>query len=199
MVIELNNFIPWLTSYGYAVLFPLSVIEGPIVTVLSGFLVSQGYFNMLLVYSVMVIGDLVGDTFYYCLGRLGRTQFANTWGKYIGITTERIQSLEKHFEQHAGKTLILGKLAHGVGAAALVAAGAAHVPYGKFLWFNLISTLPKSLMLILIGYYLGETYAHISRYLDYTSWGTLILAGIAIALYWGIRTGAKKISTKEQL
>ena len=38
--------ISWLLAYRYAILFPLVIIEGPIVTILAGFLASLGQFNL---------------------------------------------------------------------------------------------------------------------------------------------------------
>ena len=54
-----------LINYGYFLLFPIAVLEGPIISVIAGFLVLQGYFNILLVYAVMVVADLTGDFLYY--------------------------------------------------------------------------------------------------------------------------------------
>ena len=83
---------------------------------------------------------------YYELGYYGRQRLINRWGHFLGITLERVERLEKHFEKHSGKTLIIGKLSHGVGAVVLVAAGIARVPFRKFIWDNFIHSLPKSLL-----------------------------------------------------
>jgi len=191
MIISLSHLIPWLLAYRYLFLFPAAVLEGPIVAVIAGFLSSQDYFSISTVLATLVAGDLVGDTLYYALGRWGRVSFIERWGKYVGVTAEHIRSVDEHFKKHAGKTLMLGKLAHGIGGAILVAAGATAVPYRKFIWFNLLATVPKSLVLVLIGYYIGQAYARIGRYLDYTAWGMLILAAVSILAYWGMRTGAR--------
>lgn len=179
----LAHLVPWLQTYGYTVFFPTTVFEGPIVTIVAGFLVSQGYLNAGIVYALAVLGDLVGDTLYYGIGKWGRTQFITRWGRYVGFTTQRLVSLENHFKEHSGKTLIFGKFLHGIGGGILVAAGAAHMPYGKFMWFNLIGTLPKVLVLLLVGFFFGKAYMQFSHYLDYTAWGILILVVVAIFFY----------------
>jgi membrane protein DedA with SNARE-associated domain len=128
---------------------------------------------------LVVIADLIGDAIYYALGRWGGIYFVARWGRYFGITQERIVDLEKHFDEHAGKTLIIGKISHGVGVVALVAAGAAKINFWKFLWYNLISSIPKSLALLLVGFYFGAVYTRIIRYLDYLAW-IMVIVGIGI-------------------
>jgi len=78
-----------------------------------------------------------------------------------------------------------------------VAAGIARVPFRKFVWYNFIPTLPKSLILILIGYYSGESYVKISSYLDYAAIGTVIAAVIFIVIYFMMRKVSKKYADRD--
>jgi len=185
--------IVWLvTTYKYGVLFPLAVVEGPVATVIAGFLSSLGYLNPLVVYGVVVAGDLTGDALYYLLGRYGRQWFVGRWGSLVGITPERLARLEQHFTTRSGTTLILGKLSHAIGGAILMAAGMAKMPWGKFMAYNLVATLPKSLLLLLIGYYFGQAYAKINRYLDYTAFGTVAVAIALVLTYMLVKTISKR-------
>jgi len=169
--------------YKYLILFPVVVVEGPIATIIAGFLTSMGYFNFLLAYVLVVIADIIGDVLYYFIGRYGREKFIKRWGHLLGLGWERVEKLEKHFKEHAGKTLVLGKLSHGVGGYVLVAAGIAKYPLKDFVKFNLIATWPKSLFLFLIGFYFGESYTKIAKYLDYTAFGTIAIALLLILVY----------------
>jgi membrane protein DedA with SNARE-associated domain len=51
---SLIQVIGWLVHYKYVVLFPIMVVEGPIITVLAGFLASLGSLNLLAAYSIVV-------------------------------------------------------------------------------------------------------------------------------------------------
>jgi membrane protein DedA with SNARE-associated domain len=186
-----------LTAHKYLFLFPVVVVEGPIITVIAGFLSSLGLLNIFIAYAVVVGGDIVGDIMYYALGYYGRQRFAKRWGRFLGITSERVERLEKHFEKHSGKTLVIGKLSQGVGAVVLVAAGIARVPFRKFIWYNFVPTLPKSLILLLIGYYVGESYIKISSYLDYAAIGTVVAAIIFIVIYFMMRKVSKKYAGRD--
>ncbi len=177
---QLNQILEWLGHYGYAVLLPLSVIEGPIIAVLAGFLVSLGHFNFIIAYIVLIIGDLIGDTILYYLGRASIRKGIPSWLRFLGITAQRVQFIEQKYTDHPKKIFLIGKLSHGIGAAALFAAGAIKFPFGKYMFYNILPTLIKSLFLLVIGYYFGRAYSHIQVYLDYVA----IIAGCVLVILY---------------
>jgi membrane protein DedA with SNARE-associated domain len=61
---SLTEVVQWLLYYKYFVLFPIMVVEGPIITIIAGFLVSLGHLNGLAAYAVLVAGDVTGDSIY---------------------------------------------------------------------------------------------------------------------------------------
>ncbi len=177
---------------GHLLLFPIIVIEGPIFTIISGFLSSIHILNLYIVLPIVIIGDITGDIIYYFLGYFGREKMLLKFGKFFGVTKEKIRSLEKHFHNHAGKTLAIGKFSHGVGSIFLFAAGIARVPFWRFLLLDLIPTIPKSILLLLIGFYFGESYNKIKTYLDYTTVSTFVLFALLIVAYISIKKIGKK-------
>jgi membrane protein DedA with SNARE-associated domain len=191
-MITLAQVLSLLTTHGFFIIFPLIIIEGPIVTFLAGFLVAQGILNLYGAYVIAVIGDLIGDIFYYYLGRSGRTFGYRLLGKKKSL----IKDIEAHFRENSGKTIILGKFAHGVGAVFLFAAGTARMPFSRFLYFNTLATMPKALILLLSGYFFGHSYVRIAHYFDLFGLVTLSL-GLLILISYLIF--AKRLRRKEGL
>ena len=183
MFFSLQQVTQLLLQYKYLILFPIVVVEGPIITIIAGFLASQGYLNVFITYGISVIGDLVGDTFYYAIGYWGRKGFVDRWGKYFGLNGELMERVEKHFRTHAGKTLLFGKT-QAIGGMMLAGAGAAKMPYWKFMWFNVIATVPKSLILFLLGFYFGHAFTKINSYLQITSAVSLGLSIIFLIYFF---------------
>jgi membrane protein DedA with SNARE-associated domain len=173
----------WLTTYGYLIFFPLAVLEGPAVTVIAGFLVSLGYFNFLLIYVLAVAADLTGDMIYYAIGRWGGERIMAR-GRFLHIRADQLERIRKYFQEHAGRALLFGKWTISAGAVILMAAGMARTSIRKFLWFNLIGTLPKSLVFLLIGYYFGRAYREIDRYFEYISVAIFLIMVLAVAVYF---------------
>jgi membrane protein DedA with SNARE-associated domain len=166
MEFDLNTIFNWIAVYGYFVILPIAILEGPIITVISAFLSSQGYFNGYILFFILVLGDILGDLLYYAIGRYGKKRVLLRWGHHFGLTEKRLKKIESHFHAHSGKTLLIGKLTHSMGWAALTGAGVAEMPVGKFIFYNFIGIIPKTLFFFVIGYYAGYAYQKINSYID---------------------------------
>ena len=175
---------------------PLVVIEGPIVTILAGFLASLGQMNLLICYPLVVVADIVGDMSMYAQGRWGGKPAVERWGHRFGIKPEMIVRLEERFKKHPGKTLILGKVSHFFGGPILIAAGMARMRISKFLWYNFIGTVPKSLILLLLGFYFGQAYEKFDRVFTYAGWAAVALVVISVVIYIAIAKKSKKYIEK---
>ena len=186
----------WLLNYRYLLLFPLIVLEGPITVITAGLLTSVGLLNFFVVYFIAITGDLVGDSLYYVAGRHCR-KYLDRWGRFIGLPKDRLEKMEAHFNAHGGKTLIAGKLSHAIGAIVIVSAGLARFPFGKFIIFNLWATLPKSLVLLLIGFYFGNTFIRLKSYFDYAWLGTLAITILLLLVYFFLRKTGKKLEENQ--
>ena len=169
MFFSLGQIVAWLIQYKYLILFPIAVLEGPIISVLAGFLSSLGKMNFFVAWAVVILGDIVGDLLFYGFGRYGGRRFFDKYGHYFGITADRVIKAEKFFDKHSGKTLLFGKWTHSLGMVILVAAGATRTNLSKFILYNLIGTIPKSLAFMIIGFYFGSLYGRIDNYITYFS------------------------------
>jgi len=169
MFFSLDQIVALLLQYKYMILFPIVVVEGPIATVICGLVAALGHMNLAIAYVVVIAGDLTGDVIYYLMGYWGREKFIEKWGRYVGLNVERVVHLEGHFEKHGSKMLLFGKLAHGIGAIFLVAAGLVKMPFLKFFWANTAATLLKSLALLLIGFYFGQAIVKVQSIFEFIS------------------------------
>ena len=151
-----------LSTHGIAILAPLAVIEGPIVTVIAAWLASVGLLNLWEVLICVVLADLVGDSLLYLAGRFGLDWIPLRWRKGLLLNRRRIVRLVRMFQANGVKILFIGKLTHGAGFAVLLAAGAARMPFLTFLTANFVATVPKCLALAAVGYFAGAAYGQIS-------------------------------------
>ncbi|HEY4477148.1 MAG TPA: DedA family protein [Candidatus Paceibacterota bacterium] len=183
MIISLQGALQLLLTYKYAILFPIAIIEGPIISIIAGFLISSGHLNLYIVFGLLVLGDLIGDTIYYGIGRFGGNYFLKRWGWLLNIDSQKLLKLEKRFENHGGKLLFFAK-AQGIGGAILAAAGVIKMPYARFMWLNAVATLIKSVILIMIGYYFGKAYSTINDYFNKIAIISTLLLVIVIIIYF---------------
>jgi len=196
MLLSLPHLLQLIETYKYVLLFPIAVFEGPIVTIVAGFLVSLGYLSVAVAYPLIVVADTIGDTLHYYLGTLLRHNKAHRILKVLRITEQRLENIEKHFVLHPKKSILFAKILHGVGGIVQIVAGLARMPFIEFLWVSFLGTLPKSLILLLVGYVFGMYLSQINNYL---SIGGLLLFGLSLVSICGYILLNKYLQKSEHL
>jgi len=173
----------YLQGYGYFALYFFSIIEGPIVTILAAFLSSFEYLNVFIVFAIAMLGDITGDLIYYSAGRFGKEKFIIKLIKFFKISEKKLFNLEKFYKNHGGKSIFLGKIVQGVAIPILIGAGITKMKFSKFISYSLASSIIKTTFLVILGYYFGEFYTLIEKWLGIT--GSIIFI-IIIAIIIGI-------------
>ena len=179
MMFSFDQVVGLLSNNAYLVLLPLSIVEGPVVTLASGFLISIGRLNPLVAFGIVVAGDLVGDAILYSLGRWGSERVMSAWRK-DGRAATRVRQLKDQILSEADRMLIVGKLTHAIGAPVLLAAGIIRMPVARFMTISFGATLLKSFALLVAGYWIGASYPTIVGNPLYFSGALLLLGGVAL-------------------
>lgn len=161
---HVEAIIQLILHYRYLILFPLACIEGPVVALVVGFLVSLGYFNFFAAYLLLVIGDVLPDMLYYFLGRYGkRRSLVARYGKKVGITHERLATLGRLWGKHPGTTMFTSKLAYGLSTPLLVSAGLVGLSPKLFFTYSLLMSFAQYAVLLTLGFYFGNAYTIIAH------------------------------------
>jgi len=189
---EILNF---LSHWGYWIILPLMIIEGPVATILSAMLAAAGVFNVGVVFVLSIFGDVVGDVMLYWAGKIGGMKFVDNIGKYMGITHNLVLKMEKYFEHHGGKTIFAVKSTTGLCWATFVAAGIAKMNFGKFVKYSILGGIVWSGFLVAMGYFYGYMWQEIKKYIEWAGW---LIMGLAITTFAFI-TLYKKYKSKELL
>jgi membrane protein DedA with SNARE-associated domain len=180
--------------YTYFILFPLAVVEGPVVTILAGFLAHIRILNFYTAYLVIVLADVTGDVLWYSLGRFARG-VVERFGHLVGLGEEKMRGIDKHFGENGQRTVFFGKLFLGVEIAFLISAGMAKFDFKKYAIYTLLPTLPKSLMFMLIGYFFGGAFVFLDSLLKNIFLSVLVvLSGVFIFYFVVYRFIMKKLS-----
>jgi len=186
-----NAIVELIRNDGLLLLLPLAILEGPIVSVIAGWLIRLGYLQFGPVLAVCVVADLIGDGILYCVGRYSRGKVPRRCFPRIFPPADRVAVMLEQFHTQGGRILVVAKLTHSLGFAALLAAGAARMSIPAFFGFNLLATVPKTLFFILIGYGLGQAYATIDTWIWRGSVLVFILA-CAAAFLWLRKSKARR-------
>jgi Uncharacterized membrane-associated protein len=177
---ELLNLIQ---HYGLTILAPLALIEGPIVSVLGGYMAGRGLVGLPSLLVVLVAADLLGDAILYGIGQRGGRLLPNRLRARLTRSSALQDRLRREMRDHGARLLVIAKLTHGAGFAVLMAAGATQYPFLRFLGVNFLATVVKSGALVALGWWMGDRWHHAEVWLDRAVVAVVALAVIALMIW----------------
>lgn len=176
-----------LIEYRYWIIIPLSFVEGPLIAFVAGTLSFLGYFNPIIMFSVLLARDIVLDTIMYGVGRFGGdTRFARRILAKIRVKDKHLEEVEQMWDRHGFRTMFISKLSYGVSAAFLVVGGLVKTPFRQFFFFGVLVAGVQYGGLFLLGYFFGgalDTVSNVFTYLQY-----LVLGASVVGICWYIFT-----------
>lgn len=181
-----QNIFQFLHQYGYFVMLPLMIVEGPVATVISAMLSSLGAFNVFIVLLLSILGDMIGDIIFYALGYRFGMGFVKSVGKYAGITEKLVFRMEKYFARHGGKTIFAVKSTTGLCWATFTAAGIVKMDFRKFVKNSFYGGVVWSGFLVVMGYFYGYLWREIKQYIEWVGWAVsiaVLVSIVAVNLY----------------
>lgn len=188
----MENLLIYILKYRYFILFPLSIVEGPIIAIVAGFLCRQDVLNFWMVYIILIVGDNIGDTMYYALGYWSNSPLAVKLMSWLGIKKERLEKVKTYFGNNPFKAITFSKLILGVGVAGLFLAGKSKIPYARFFTICLFTSFVQSLVYLVVGWFFGEFYLQINHYFNYFASISIVVV-LAVVLFYIVRSKLKKL------
>ncbi len=168
--------------------FPSEVVIPP-----AGYLASQGKMNLLAVILCGVIGSILGALFNYWIAFTFGRKFILKFGKYLFLNEEKLQKVEKFFEDHGHISTFIGRLIPVIRQYISFPAGLAKMNIPLFIIFTALGASIWVIILAYIGYFVGNNKQLILKYSHETS---LVLIIFCILLGWGYIKVRKKFHQK---
>lgn len=168
-----------LLAFGEAAAFIGLVLPGEIAVVLGGVLASQGRVSLPVMLAVAAIAAIAGDSAGYEIGRW--------WGPRLlelPIVRRRagmVREAERYLRRRGGTVVFVGRWTSVLRAIVPGVAGMSRMPYGRFLFFNVVGGVAWAAAFTMAGYAAGESYTYIEAA---TGWGSWILTG-AVVIWLG--------------
>jgi membrane-associated protein len=126
----------------------------------AGLLASRGILNVLILIPILFIAAVLGDTVGYWFGaRTGPLLFKRD--ESLLFKPKHLLAAKAFYEKHGGKTITLARFMPFIRTFAPIVAGAAEMPYRRFLLFNLLGGMLWAVGMTLLGYYLGSALGHV--------------------------------------
>jgi membrane-associated protein len=120
----------------------------------AGTFAGMGYLNIGILFALMAIAAIAGDTVNYWIGhKIGPRAFS---GNVRYLKKEYMDRTHAFYEKHGGKTIIIARFIPIIRTFAPFVAGVGAMTYGRFVSFNVIGGLAWVALFTLGGYFFGN-------------------------------------------
>ena len=170
-------------------------LPSEIIMPFSGYLVSTGRFDLLLVATAGAIGCNVGSIVGYEVGRHGGRAFVERWGRYVLLNMEHLAQAERFFARWGSITVLVCRLLPFVRSFIAFPAGVARMPLVRFHIYTFVGSWPWCFALAWVGMKLGAAWrtdprlSHILHYAD-----AAVIAAIGAGIVWFVWREIRKRS-----
>lgn len=163
-------------------LFP--PIPSEVVMPLAGYFVAQGQLTAVGAVLAGLAGSLAGALVLYALGRrVGAERldaFAERHGEWLALRPRDLQRARRWFDRHGRLAVFVCRLVPGVRSLISIPAGICNMPVVPFLLWSAAGTLLWTGGVVGVGWWLGDSFHVVGRWLGRASWAVV---GLMIAAY----------------
>lgn len=164
------------------------IAPGETTILVGGVVAGQGEINLLALIALVWTCAVAGDVTSFLLGRrLGRG-FLERHGPKVKITHERLLQVERFFDRHGGKAVLIGRFVGLIRALAPFIAGSSRMPLRRFLPYDVIGAGLWGTTFCVLGYVFWQSFGTVADYAGRGAFalGTTIavLVGTYVAVRW---------------
>jgi membrane-associated protein len=137
--------------------------------------------NILLLYGLMVIAAIAGDTVNYSIGRfLGPKVFTQ---KSRFFKKEYLDRTQAFYEKHGGKAIFLARFVPIVRTFAPFVAGIGKMRYGYFISYNVIGGILWPAVFLFTGFFFGEL-PFVQQNFSFIAIAIILISLVPILIEW---------------
>lgn len=162
-------------------------LPSEIIMPFSGFLASEGKFDLNMVALMGAIGNVLGSLVAYAIGFYGHEtlvrRFIRNWGKWILISEKELDETEKLLHKYKDLVVLGSRVVPGIRTVISLPCGFAKLPLGRFIVLTFIGSLIWSYFLAWIGFVMGENWDTLGPYFHKADAVIIVLIVGAVLFY----------------
>ncbi len=151
-------------------------LPGDSLLVTAGLLASQGFLNVYAMGALLTVAAIAGDSVGYSIGRAAGPRLFRREDSFF-FNKKHLYRAHDFYLRHGGKTIVIARFVPILRTFAPVVAGAADMPYRRFILFNVIGGIGWIWSMLLTGYVLGRYIPGIEKHIE-----LVIVAVIGLSL-----------------
>ncbi len=146
-----------------------------------GLLSSQGYFNILTLWAIVVSMAILGDNVGYAFGKMVGPKIFNKKDSLL-FRQSHVASAREFYNRHGKKAIVLARFVPIIRTFAPIIAGVAGMHYRTFVLFNIIGGVVWGTLMLGVGYSVGTYIPGADKYLEYIIMGIIALSVLPIII-----------------
>jgi membrane protein DedA with SNARE-associated domain len=154
-------------------------VPGETVLIAGAIFAGSGRLNIVAVGVVGFCAAVVGDNIGYGIGRFGGRRIVDRWGRYIFLTSERLDKAEAFFDRQGAKIITIARFIEGLRQANGIIGGITQMHWLRFLIYNALGAALWVGTWVSVGYFSGQhittIYDAITTYSLYAAIGAAVL------------------------
>ncbi|MBB1127094.1 DedA family protein [Thiospirillum jenense] len=190
----LHDWINWIVAtvngWGYSGIFILMALESTVLPVPSelvlipaGYLAHRGDMNVVLILAASTIGSVAGAFInYYAALWIGRPVLER-YGRYFFVRPALLHKTDQFFMRHGAISTFTGRLIPGIRHLISLPAGLCRMPIAVFAFYTSLGAVLWSMVLIALGYFIGNNEAVLRDHLPVVTLVTVISVGVMLTAY----------------
>jgi membrane protein DedA with SNARE-associated domain len=197
-----DDLIEWASAAGnalYLVIFGLVfgesaflldvVVPGEVGLVLGASALRRAEGSLILLIVLAAIAATLGDSLSFWIGRRFGPEVATRWRFTRRHLEPALERARDRFERKGGAAVFVARWVGALRALVPLVAGAAGMPYGRFLAWAFPAAVLWAIAISCAGWYLGESVATI---IDRLGWWVSVVVVGAILVWWLVRRHRRK-------
>ena len=178
---------------GLAGIFVLMTLESMCIPIPSeptmlfaGFNVDKGTYSLFASVAVAVAANVLGSSIAYAIGYYGRIE-ALERHHWLHVKQSHLDWADNWFEKYGSWAVFFSRMLPIIRTFISLPAGAARMPFGRFVLFTVLGCIPWILGLTLIGKSVGSNWkdwkGHL-HYVDYAVLAAIIIGAVYLFVRW---------------
>src|SRR5207247_4693247 len=178
-------------------------LPGETALVTAAALAAGGHLSIHAVGAPAAAAAVMGDKGGYWIGHAGGIPLVRRFGRFIHLNEPHLERTRRFFERHGPKTVFIGRFIALLRTWTAVLAGAARMPYGRFMLYNALGAVCWAGVVGALGYVFGRNLARLEHYMGQASLaGALLVAlivGLVLAWRWFERNRTSLVARTQHL
>jgi membrane protein DedA with SNARE-associated domain len=178
-----NGQLPQLGFWTYIIVAVWVASQGPIGTLVGASAAAMGLMRPEGVFIAGMIGNAVGDSFWYLMGYLGKIDWLLRFGKKLGIRPDVLEKFENEMRHNTPRIMFVSVVTLSMIVPALVSAGLVKAPWKRWFPAAVAGELLWTGSMLLVGFYATEAIKRVEQTIEYVALGGTVVFVIFLILY----------------